>query len=98
MVITHNRPVDISDFITRSALSLQEQRTLLRTLRQQIVAHYRPIILQGAGPIRVMARMVAELEQQCREHAICEEVIQSEIVNRTIGDVNLRRVTECEGI
>jgi len=44
-----------------------------------------------------MARMVAELEKQCRELNIAEEVLQSEIVNRTIGDVNLRRVTECEG-
>ncbi len=98
MAITHNTHVDTSDTFTPPTFSLQEQRALLRTLRQQMVAHYRPIISQGAGPIRVMARMVAELEQQCREHAICEEVIQSEIVNRTIGDVNLRRVTECEGI
>src|SRR5437588_12788117 len=45
-----------------------------------------------------MSRMFVELIQQDREHAICEEVIQSEIVNLTIGDVNLRRVTECEGI
>jgi hypothetical protein len=44
-----------------------------------------------------MARMVTELEKQCRELGIAEEVIQSEIVNRTIGDVNLRRITECEG-
>jgi aspartate/methionine/tyrosine aminotransferase len=44
-----------------------------------------------------MARMVAELEKQCRELTIAEEVLQSEIVNRTIGDVDLRRITECEG-
>jgi len=44
-----------------------------------------------------MARMVAELEKQCREHHIAEEVLQSEIVNRTIGDVDLRKITECEG-
>jgi aspartate/methionine/tyrosine aminotransferase len=63
-----------------------------------MVERYRPVIMQGAGPIRVMARMVGELEQQCRDNHIDEEVIQSEIVNRTIGDVNLRRVSECEGI
>jgi aspartate/methionine/tyrosine aminotransferase len=44
-----------------------------------------------------MARMVAELEKQCRELIIAEEVIQAEIVNRTIGDVNLRMITECVG-
>jgi aspartate/methionine/tyrosine aminotransferase len=44
-----------------------------------------------------MARMVTELEKQCRELDITEEVIRAEIVNRTIGDVDLRRITECEG-
>ena len=97
-MITHNKPVDTSDSFIHPTLTLQEQRSLLKLLRQQIVARYRPVISQGTGPIRVMARMVAELEQQCREHAIREEVIQAEVVNRTIGDVNLRRVTECEGM
>jgi aspartate/methionine/tyrosine aminotransferase len=77
--------------------SIQEQHTLLRQLRQRLLLHYRPVLQQGAGPIRVMARMVAELERQCRELHISQEVIESEIVNRTIGDVNLRLVTECEG-
>ncbi len=77
--------------------SQQEQRALLRTLRQQIVERYRPVIMQGSGPTRVMARMVGELEQQCRASSIDEEILQAEIVNRTIGDVNLRRVSECEG-
>lgn len=45
----------------------------------------------------MMARMVSELERQCRELHISQQVIESEIVNRTIGDVNLRLVTECEG-
>jgi aspartate/methionine/tyrosine aminotransferase len=53
--------------------------------------------MSGPGPIRVMARLVAELEQECRQRGIAEEIIRSEIVNRTIGDVNLRLVTECEG-
>lgn len=44
-----------------------------------------------------MARLVAELQQMCREHAISEEVIQANIVNRTIGDVDLRGVTEFVG-
>ena len=41
--------------------------------------------------------MVAELQRQCRALNISEEVMQTEIVNRTIGDVNLRLVTECVG-
>src|SRR5262249_27177595 len=80
-----------------SLLSRSEQRNLLRQLRSEILARYRPHIQEGAGPIRVMARIVAELEQQCHEHHIAEDIISNEIVNRTIGDINLRHITECEG-
>jgi aspartate/methionine/tyrosine aminotransferase len=101
MAISHEDSVDIHSDIPSSfphtPLTQQDQRTLLRTLRQQMVERYRPIIMQGSGPTRVMARMVGELEQQCRDNSIDEEIIQAEIVNRTIGDVNLRRVSECEG-
>ncbi len=92
-MITHDSTVDSSpDFST-----LQAQRTILRQLRQELIARYRPIIQQGAGPIRVMARLVNELEGRCRELHIAPEIIRSEIMNRTIGDVNLRLITECEG-
>ncbi len=97
MTITRKESVDIAASFPPLPLSYQEQRALLRTMRQQIVARYRPFIMQGPGPTRVMARMVGELEQQCRDTHIDEEILQAEIVNRTIGDVNLRRVSECEG-
>ena len=94
LVITHKLSMDSSN---SSASSFQEQRNELRYLRHKLLLHYRPLLQQGAGPIRVMARMVSDLERQCRERKIAEEIIQSEIVNRTIGDINLRLVTECEG-
>jgi aspartate/methionine/tyrosine aminotransferase len=97
MVITRNVPVDMPNFSAHSSLSLQEQYATLRQLRRDLLLRYRPIIQQGPGPIRMMARVVAELEQQCRALNIAGEVMQSEIVNRTIGDVNLRKVIECEG-
>jgi len=93
-VITHNHSVDSP---TASTTSLQEQRAILQQLRSELIQRHRPHIYEGPGPIRVMARIVAELEHECRQHNIAEAVIQSEIVNRTIGDVNLRLVTECEG-
>jgi aspartate/methionine/tyrosine aminotransferase len=98
MAITRKVPVDIPASFLHTPLSQQEQRALLRTLRQQMVDQYRPVIMQGSGPTRVMARMVGELEQQCRDYHIDEEIIQAEIVNRTIGDINLRHVSECEGV
>src|SRR2546427_12960486 len=91
MVITHKIPVDSPG---SSNTSIPEQHAKLRHLRHQLLLHYRPILQQGAGPIRVMARMVAELERQCREFNIADEAMPSEIVNLTISDVNLRLVTE----
>ena len=96
MVITHDISV-VSPDSSMTKLSLAEQLATLRQLRHQLLLHYRPTLQQGAGPIRVMARMVTELQRQCRELDIAEEIMQAEIVNRTIGDVNLRLVTECEG-
>lgn len=92
--MTHNTSVDSP---TASAASFAEQRATLRQLRSEILARHRPHILEGAGPIRVMARIVAELEHECQKRQIAAEVMRTEIVNRTIGDVNLRLVTECEG-
>ena len=94
-LITHKIPVDVSSSSVYSSLSLQEQRNTVKQLRRDLLLRSRSTIQQSA--IRLMARMVAELEKQCRELNIAEEVLQSEIVNRTIGDVDLRRITECEG-
>ncbi len=61
------------------------------------MARYRPLVAQGAAPIRVMARMVAELQREARAQGLPDELIASEIANRTIGDVDLRGVTERDG-
>ncbi len=96
-MITHKLPVDITNSPIYSSLSLQEQHNTVRRIRSDLLHQSLSIIQQSPSPIRVMARMVAELERQCRALNITEEVLQSEIVNRTIGDVDLRRITECEG-
>ncbi len=89
---THHPSTSLND--TSQA---QEQRAMLRQLRHTFIQQYRPILQQGAGPIRVMARLVNDLEQACRERQISPELISEEIVNRTIGDVNVRKIVECEG-
>ncbi|MDX3001770.1 pyridoxal phosphate-dependent aminotransferase [Kribbella solani] len=48
-------------------------------------------------PIRVMARVVQELRRECAARRFDPVAARLEIVDRTIGDVNLRLVTECEG-
>lgn len=83
--------------VIRSSSSVFEQRAAVKQLRHEALVRYRPLLQQGTGPIRVMAQMVTDVEQRCRQHHISEDVIRSELVNRTIGDVDLRRVVECEG-
>ncbi len=91
-MIIHEDSLHPSSSPTRS-----DYHTLLRQLRHDILVRYRPHIQEGPGPIRMMARIVAELEKECREQSIPEDIIKSEIVNRTIGDINLRLITEREG-
>ncbi|HEV2656823.1 MAG TPA: pyridoxal phosphate-dependent aminotransferase [Ktedonobacteraceae bacterium] len=93
-MIIHNTA---TDELNTSGSTREEQHKTLRRLRSEILARNRPLLQKGPGPIRVMARLVAELEQECRRCNIDEEIMAAEIVNRTIGDVNLRQVTECEG-
>jgi aspartate/methionine/tyrosine aminotransferase len=66
--------------------------TVLR-LRDEASAWARPLVGPGAAPIRVMARMVADLEAKCRDQGLPESIVRAEVVNRTIGDVDLRRVS-----
>jgi aspartate/methionine/tyrosine aminotransferase len=89
---------DLSEIApSHHSTSFQEQRATLHRLRRELIQRYRPVLQEGAGPIRVMASLVNELEKRCYELAIAPEVINSEIVNRTIGDINVRLITECEG-
>ncbi len=82
-----------------TSLSPQEQtyRQTVARLRREAIARYRPLVASGAAPIRIMARMVAEIRQACREQGIPEAIIAGEVANRTIGDVDLRAVTERDG-
>ena len=93
----HKTLVNTSNASVYSSYTLQEQHDTVRKLRSELLHRSRSSIQQNPSPIRLMARMVGELEKQCRELGIAEEVLQTEIVNRTIGDVDLRKITECEG-
>ncbi len=83
-------------FSPEPVLPLETQHNKLRQLRQAVLAHHRPLLQEKSHAIRTMAQIIKELEQACREHQITEIVMRAEIVDRTVGDVNLRMVTECE--
>lgn len=81
-----------------SETDLDGQRLLVRQARKEMLQSHRSRLETSTEPpIRVMARIVQELEQECAERHFDQAAVRSEIVNRTIGDVNLRLITECEG-
>lgn len=80
----------------RTAASIRDEaadRAAVGRLRDEACDRARPLVKAGAAPIRVMAKMVRELEAACREQGLPEAIVASEVVNRTIGDVDLRRVS-----
>ena len=94
-MITHNSPEGQSSTFHHS--SLEAQRQMLRQLRRDLLFRYQLQIQKELDSLSIMARLITELEQECRKYNIAETIIQSEIVNRTLGDINLRLITECEG-
>ncbi len=78
---------DRSDAVRRAAIA---------RMRDEACERARPLVSDGAAPIRVMARMVNEVVTACREQGIPEDIIDAEIVNRTIGDIDVRRISATE--
>ena len=68
----------------------------LASIRAEVCERFRPEVRSGAAPIRVMARMVREVEREALARGVAQEVISAGVVNRTIGDVDLRRVSPTE--
>ncbi|MFF2409362.1 pyridoxal phosphate-dependent aminotransferase [Streptomyces sp. NPDC058092] len=84
--------------VPASPTGLEEQRLLVRRARKEMVRRHRTRQGDSAEPpIRVMARLVDDLERECAARRFDRTATRLEIVNRTIGDVNVRLITECEG-
>lgn len=80
------------------ATRLEQQRRLVRQLRADLVHQERTRLQTSAEPpIRMMASIVRSLEQECLRRRLDPAATRLEIVNRTIGDVDTRLITECEG-
>ncbi|HEX8733162.1 MAG TPA: pyridoxal phosphate-dependent aminotransferase [Ktedonobacterales bacterium] len=71
-------------------------RVLVARMRDEACERARPQVNAGAAPIRVMARMVSDLIAECRAQGIPEDIIAAGIVNRTIGDIDVRRISATE--
>ena len=84
--------------VVGSKTGLHEQRVLIRKVRKELLDQHRGR-LQSSNepPIRMMASIVQALERECAERQFEPAATQLEIVNRTIGDVNVRLISECDG-
>jgi len=76
--------------------STTDLRAKIARMRDEASERARPAVTAGSAPIRVMAQMVADLQTACREQGMPEDLIAGEVVNRTIGDVDLRKVSPVE--
>lgn len=84
--------------VAGSEALLLEQRRRVRHARKELLQQYRGRLhATNEPPIRVMAAIVQALERECAERQLEPTAIRLEIVNRTIGDVNVRLISECEG-
>lgn len=67
-----------------------------RQLRNRIVTEQAASIRQSPSPIRAMARMVRDVTAALRQVGLDEDVIAQQVINRTIGDVDVRQIRDCE--
>ncbi|HEU0027677.1 MAG TPA: pyridoxal phosphate-dependent aminotransferase [Ktedonobacterales bacterium] len=86
----------MSVVVERTSRQTKAFRERVARMRQEASARAQPLLISGAAPIRVMARMVNELVAVCRERGIPEDIIGQEIVNRTIGDIDVRAISACD--
>ena len=76
------------------AFNEEAQVEFVRALRKEAAERYQPIFQVATSPIRTMARMMTEVIAEARKAGVSEGVIRRELANRTIGDVNVRMITE----
>lgn len=69
-------------------------QTEIAALRRAALAQAGETVRTSREPIQVMSRIVTGLMGECRARGYPDAVIAAEIVNRTIGDIDLRRVIE----
>src|SRR5207248_1338767 len=67
---------------------------VVRGVRKEVAHRCRSTYTSEPSPIRVMARMVREAQEAALKAGVSREVLDREVVNRTIGDVNVRWITE----
>ncbi len=71
-----------------------DQRAAIAALRQDALAQAGDALRASREPIQMLSRIVTGLTAECRARGFPDDLISAEIVNRTIGDIDLRRIVE----
>ncbi len=66
----------------------------LMAIRRDVLNAARQATTGEIAPIRAMARLVHLVEDRCRAEGIPAELMATQVVNRTIGDIDVRRIIE----
>lgn len=86
----------MSVVVARTRRQTKAYRDRIARMRQEASERAQPQLVTGGAPIRVMARMVADLVHECRAEGIPDDILDQEIVNRTIGDIDVRRISSID--
>src|SRR5438045_8999747 len=80
--------LELSTLTNGHAPSEEEQVALVRTLRKEAADYYRhhSNFSTVASPIRVLARMVREVENAGVKVGLAQQVLERKVAHREIGD------------
>jgi aspartate/methionine/tyrosine aminotransferase len=90
---TSNGHTIAPNLVTSPTAEHADAHATLARLRADVCERYRPEVAAGSSPIRVMALMVSEVVREAHQRDLPTDIVAAGIVNRTIGDVDLRRVS-----
>ncbi len=72
----------------------ENERADVAALRREMVAAAGEALTHTGAPTQAMARLAASLRAEAERRGFSAEAIRHEVTNRSIGDVDLRRVVE----
>ena len=83
----------MSAVVERTSRKSRAYRDQIARMRREASARVQPLFAAGVPPIRVMARMVNEIVAECRERGVPDDITNQHVIDRTIGDINVRRIS-----
>ena len=83
----------MSAVVERTSRQTKAYRDRIARMRREASERAQPLLASGAAPIRIMARMVNDVIAECRRRNIPADIVAEQVINRTIGDIDVRRIS-----